>query len=207
MNGKKINSAEKMKEIALAYLSDHYDDHFSALGYSSSNWAYKYSSIRFMSQKFSEPFEVHVYKNDDETYSFEDNYFHLYMMPDAISFFQSLADEIGVYTVRVRFPYALWSDGSDLYSNFKKLKNNGKCETDVFYITNIVLTDIQMKNIASKIASENITGSVYFLVTNDSELLVSYTLHDILNDMGTLVTSTYEYHIDFDHKIKDKGWR
>lgn len=203
MSNNKQNSAETMREIALEYLNGTYEDTFTAEGYSSSSWAYEYSSITFTSAKYPDSIiEVRAYKNDDNSYTFKDNYFKCYMLSDGEAYYKGLL-ETNDCSVKVRFPSTIWSDELAGATSFNDWKNQGNCTADVFVITNVELSDNVKNTFVNSVASDKIAGTITFLTTSDAELLANRQLDDILNNQSELTESKSEYFVNSNFDVEN----
>lgn len=204
MSENKTNSSEEMRDKALSYLNSKYDDNFTSKGYSSSNWAYEYSSITFVSEKYPESVvEVRAYKNDDGTYSFQDNYFKCFMYDEAVEYFESIVDGVDPLTVKVRFPSTIWSDELNNATSFNVWKSNGNCTVDVFFITQQELTDEEKNTVVHNIAGNSVSGTITFLTTSNSNNLVDQQLDDILNNQDSFIESKSEFYINSQFEIEE----
>ncbi len=196
--------AEKIKVEALAYLNNSYSDRFTAKTYTSSNWAYEYESITFKSEKFPHAtVEVRIYKNDDGTYSFKDNYYHCYMMDGAVNYGRTLLSEEKA-TVKVRFRNTVWSDELNGAQTFEEWIAEGTACAEFFVITgNELPTEVQTEMV-SKMAEDKVFGTVVFFVTNDENLLEEKNLDEILNNQNKFVVNENKYFITSDFQIETK---
>lgn len=194
--------AEQTKKEALEYLNANYSDTFTARVYTSNNWAYGYESITFNSEKYpDEIVEVRVYKTEDGNRHFKDNYYHCYMLDDVIDYGRTLMNGEDV-VVKVRFPYAVWSDELDGAQSFEAWKAQGTVEVDFFIITgNSLATDIQ-EGIVNKIATDKVSGTIVFFVTDDERLLQDIMIDEILNNQKEYVVSKSEYFINSNFEIR-----
>ena len=118
---------------------------------------------------------------NDGVFTFKDNYYHCFMMNDAIDYLRVLTSEQTVST-KVRFLNAVWSDELNGAKTFAEWVDCGNCNLDVFYITNAPLSSDAKNRIVVSISECKIFGSVYFLTTNDELLLDSKTIDEILNN-------------------------
>ena len=203
MSNNKQNSAEKMRDNALSYLNGKYDDSFTSKGYSSSNWAYEHSSITFISERYPDAVvEVRIYKNDDGTYSYQDNYFKCYMHNEAVAYFERIVDGVEPLTVKVRFPSTVWSDELNNAASFDEWRTNGNCMVDVFFITQQELTDNEKDNVVNDVASSSISGTVTFCTTSSSDNLLDKQLDDILNNQSSCIESKSEFFINSNFEIE-----
>lgn len=203
MSDNKQNSPEEMRDKALNYLNSKYDDTFTSKSYSSSNWAYEYASITFNSEKYPDfVVEVRAYKNDDGTYSYQDNYFKCFMHDEAVVFFESMVNDVEPLTVKVRFPGTIWSDELNKAVSFNEWVSNGNCTVDVFFITRQELADEDKDTVVHNIANNSISGTVTFLMTSDSNNLLDQQLDDILNAQSSYVESKSEYYINSKFEIE-----
>ena len=203
MSNNRQNSAEEMQDNALTYLTNKYDDNFTSKGYSPSNWAYEYSSITFISEKYPDSVvEVRAYKNDDGTYSYQDNYFKCFMYDEAVAYFKSIV--VGVYplTVKVRFPSTVWSDELNNASSFTEWKANGNCTADVFFITHQNLSDEDKNKVVHNIADNNISGTITFFTTSNGNNLLDEPLDDILNNQSSFIEGKCEFYINSKFEIE-----
>lgn len=202
MSNNNQNSAEEMRDKALSYLTSKYDDQFTSKGYSSSNWAYEYSSVTFTSEKYPDAVvEVRAYKNENGTYSYQDNYFKCYMYDSAVAFFESVVD-IEPLAVKVRFPNTVWSDELNNATSFNEWKSNGNCSVDVFFFTQRELTDSDKDKIVRNIAGSRVSGTITFFTTSSSDNLLDKQLDDILNNQSSYVESKSEFYINSKFEIE-----
>ena len=196
MSNQKQNQAETTRERALEYLRSNYEDVFTAQAYSANNWAYRYESVTFTSKKYpGATVEVRVYQNEDNSVTFVDNYFHCYMMQDAVDYSKSLLGTNTV-SVKVRFSNSIWSDDLVDAKSFTQWKELGNCEMDVFVIAKEALSQNEQTAFMETLVLEKITGMVTFFTTSDAELLVDYTLDDVLNNQSKLIQSRSQYYVN-----------
>lgn len=194
--------AEEIRTEALAYLNNSYSDTFTAKVFTASNWAYEYESITFTSEKYPDAIvEVRVYKNDDGTYRFKDNYFHCYMNDSAVTYGKAIVAEENA-VVKVRFPNTVWSDELAGTQSFEEWKTQGAACADIFVITQNALSGDAQAEIAGKVAKDKVLGSVVFIVTNDENLLQDKTLDEILNNQSKFVVSKNDYYINSNFEIE-----
>lgn len=204
MSDQKQNQAEITRERALEYLYSNYEDVFTAEAYSASNWAYKYESVTFTSEKYpGTTIEVRVHQNEDNSVTFVDNYFHSYMRQDAIDYSKSLLGTNAV-SVKVRFPNDIWSNNLASAKTFAQWKELGNCEMDVFVITKEVLSQSEQTAFAETLVLEKITGMITFFTTSDAALLADYTLDDVLNNQSKLTQSKSQYYVNSKTGIQKK---
>lgn len=198
MSKDKKNTAEIMREKATEYLNKKYNDTFTAEGYTSSNWAYDYSSITFTPKSFpSSIVEVRAYKNADDSYTFKDNYFKCLMNNDAVDFFKEFLKDA---EVKVRFPNTIWSDELGGASSFSEWQSIGNCKVDSYFITSNTLSADVMNSIVESIAKQKVSGTVTFITTADENKLRSEDLDNILNNQDKFISEKYEYYINSDFK-------
>jgi hypothetical protein len=197
------NRAEKMRDLAYNYLNENYDDTFVAKGYSSENWAYDYATITFGSKKYAEALiEVRAYKNEDDTYSFKDNYFRYDMNADAVKY---LEDRLGLQGARIkmRFPGSVWSDDLAGAKNFIEWKNQGTCTIDVYVLTQEELVEENMVAFVNAIAANKISGSISFCWVKTMDAVADIGLDDFLNNQAAYIQSKREYYINSDYKVEE----
>lgn len=199
---KKDTLAEEIRTEALAYLNNNYSDTFTAKLFIASNWAYEYESITFTSQKYPDAVvEVRVYKNDDGTYRFKDNYYHCYMMDSAASYGKALlAEENAV--VKVRFANTVWSDELNGARSFEEWVERESARADFFVITGNALSADEQIEIVGKIANDKVCGYVTFFVTTEENLLQDMSLDEILNQQSKFVVGENKYFINRQFEIK-----
>lgn len=203
MSNNKQNTAEEMRDNALSYLNGKYNDTFTSKSYSSNNWAYEYSSITFLSEKYpGTVVEVRIYKNDDGTFFYKDNYFNAFMYEDAVAYFENIIVGIEPLTVKIRFPSTIWSDELNNADSFEKWKANGNCMVDVFYITQQDLTNDEKNKVLRDIAGSNISGTITFFTTSKSDNLLNQKLDDILNNQSSYVENKSEFYINSKFEIE-----
>lgn len=201
MSNKNSNTAEIMRDKAMEYLNSKYNDTFTAEGYSSSSWAYEYSSITFKSMNYpSNIVEVRVYKNDDDSYTFKDNYFKCYMYEGAVIFFNGLIKDA---EVKVQFPNTIWSDELAGATSFSEWQTKGNCKVDAYFITLNELSSDEKNSIVEKVAEQNISGTVTFITTEDESKLSNHSLDDILNNQEKLISSKDDYFINSNFKVEN----
>lgn len=202
MSGEDTNQPERMKDMALAYLNEHYDDVFMPLSYFDGDWAYEYESITFTSEKFPDAIvEVRGYKNDNGSYRFKDNYYHCYMLDGAVSYGKELlAGENTV--VKVRFANTVWSDELAGAQSFAEWQEQGTARVDFFMITGNALSADVQTGIVSKIADDKVCGYVTFIETEEDNLLQEIPLDEILNNHNKFVVSENDYFINREFEIE-----
>lgn len=197
----KNNKNNKSNEtLALEYLNNNYsnkNDNFTFVncGYDLfSGWN---DRCYFKSEKYNEVVTVYL-SEENNNYSFKDDYFKLYMKDDAEKYFDDIASNYGRFEIKVRFVSTTLS--TPIYT-FDKYINSGKCSVEVYFFSNTKLTSDNINTILNKIVDDKIYGYFNFDVTNDSDLLSNYTLSDILNNTSELLVSEEEYHIDSNLQI------
>ena len=191
---------EKMRMVALEYLKSTYAEDFTAVRYVSRNWAYDFSRIYVTSPRYpGVEIEVRIHEKDGK-YTFQDNYYHCYMMEDAVSYFNKL-DNIQPAEIRVRFPSNIWSDRMAAYDTFEAWVESGMCAMDVFVITGASLTEEEMRSWTELVCAKRIRGAIQFFTTKDENLLSDYSLDEILNNQRELTESGEKYYIDTDFVI------
>lgn len=202
MSNDETNRAEEMQRLALDYLKNLYDHEFKLTSFSSGESAYNYCSVFFSSKKYEDScIEVRVYELNDGVFTFKDNYYHCFMMNDAIDYLRVLTSEQTVST-KVRFLNAVWSDELNGAKTFAEWVDCGNCNLDVFYITNAPLSLDAKNRIVVSISECKIFGSVYFLTTNDELLLDSKTIDEILNNQKEYIISKDSYYINLNFEIE-----
>jgi len=193
---------EDIRAEAMAYLDKNYSDKFTARTYTSDNWAYDYESVTFKSEKFPDSVVgVRIYKDDDGTYSFQDNYYHCYMLDSAVNYGKSLISQENA-VVKVRFQNTVWSDELEGARTFDEWKEHGTARADFFIITGNALSDDLQAEIVNKMAEDKVFGSVWFFVTNDKELLKDKPLDEILNNQREFIVSESKYRINSKFEIE-----
>lgn len=202
MKNANSNQAEKVRELAHEYLNGKYDDNFVAKGYSKENWAYNYATVTFASEKYVELLiEVRVYKNEDGTYCFEDNYFRCTMEPDAIEYLEGILG-IDSKNIKIRFSGATWSDDLAGAQKFIDWKNQGTCSMDVYVLTESELSEERRNVSVNAIANERICGCVNFYVTKEVDVVTGIDIDEVLNNQSKFIQSKTEYYINSDFKVE-----
>ncbi len=203
MTNNRSNSAESVRDSALSYLCGKYNDTFVAKGYSDSNWAYDYAAVTFFSEKFPEELvEVRVYKNEDGTYRFEDNYFRFSMADSAVCYLESLLEHKGI-VIKVRFPGNIWTDDIGDAKTFCDWKNQGTCVMDIYVLSDVELAKEIRTDFVSAIASDKIRGSVDFCVVKSLDSTTTVNLDVILNNQVEYVLSKDQYYINADFTVEE----
>lgn len=201
MSENKTNKAERMKEIALEYLNENYDDNFSALGYSDGDWAYDYSTVKFTSDKYSEAVEVKIYE-DNGNYAFKDNYFKLNMREDAENYFAALSSKYGyVAEVKVRFISSELPDTITNNANFAEYVTTEKCNVEVYFISNSDFAKSDIASILTDISAAKIMGNFRFAVTNDPDLLSQYSISEIVNEKAESVSKKESFTVNSNFEV------
>lgn len=202
MLGGKRSSAEQLRTQALEYLADRYSDAFTAIGYSSADWAYPYESIRFSCEKFPDAVvEVRACKNEDGNYLFKDNYYQCCMMDDAVAYCTDSAGLEQIH-VKVRFSNAVWSDDLKDAQTFADWLSLGNCRLDVFVISSDALLPETQIAYVEQLASDRIAGSVSFITTDDRDLLAGKPLDEILNRQSEYVIEKTDYFINSNFEVE-----
>lgn len=196
-----FNKSNKSYEtLTLEYLNSNYsseNDTFTFIncGYDLfSGWN---EQCYFKSEKYNDEITVYLSEKNDK-YSFEDDYFKLYMKEDAEKYFCDIASNYTEIETKVRF---ISSSLSNPNSTFDAYINSGKCNIEVYFFSNTKLTNDNINTILNKIVNDKIHGYFNFIVTNDSDLLSNYTLDDILNRQSELFVSKEKYNIDSNLQI------
>lgn len=201
MKDSKSNGAEEAKRIALEYLNDNYNDTFTAIGYTSNNWAYNYESIRFNSQKYGDAVEVRIYNENGDT-TFKDDYFKLTMKADAEDYFAAIAYKYGYKTeTKANFAFFELPNGIDGNSKFSEFVATGKCDIEVYYISSSAFDEYSISSILNDVCNAKIMGYFRFIETNDSSLLAQYSIDEIVNEKSDSIISKQSYTIDNDYKV------
>lgn len=198
----KTNKAEEMKEMALEYLNNSYEDTFTAKGYSSSSWAYDYSLVSFTSKKYSDTVRVYIYE-ENGAYSFDDDYFRLTMKDDAEKYFESFISEYGYNAeVKVRF-ISLGASEINANAPFTDYAANGRCNMEVYFISGDAFAQSDVKAVLTDLSSAKIMGIFRFVVTNDSELLSQYSISEIVNEQADSILEEHSYSINSSFEIAE----
>ena len=196
------NSAEVMRDIALEYLNENYDDTFEPESYELGGWAYDWDTVRFVPKKYPEAtVSVKVYENEGE-YSFTDDYFKCYMYAEAVEYYKEIfGGEISV-TVKVGFNELDNSKLLDGATTFKEWREKGSyCYADVYYITKEELTEESQYDIVKQIAEDRIAGYVTFFTTTEEDLLEGLSTDEVFNNQEELTEGKKRFLIDYDFNI------
>ena len=189
----KTNKAEKMKNIALDYLNENYDDSFTALGYEGESWAYDYATVSFNSQKYNEMVKVEIY-DENGTYSCKDNYFKLAMKEDAESFFTSIVTKYGYNAeVKVRLTNPELPEGLANNATFSEYIASGKGRVFVYFITNASVDKNDINSILTEIFDNKICGIMKFIVTDDADLLSQYSIDEMIDKKSESILESQKY--------------
>lgn len=194
----KINTeqAEEIMDLALNYLTENYDDHFSARGYVDSNWMYEYETVTFVSEKFSEVVEVRIF-NEDDHYFFTDNYFKLRMQKDAEEYMNKLASSCNVNSeVRIRFISSQLPKTLENNATFSDYVATGECNMEVYFISDSAYSENEVTSILKELCSAKIMGVITFATCKDSKLLSQCGISDIINKKYDSILSWQRYTID-----------
>ena len=193
-----FNKEPSTKELALQYLSSKYNDNFTLCGYLSKSWAYSYETITYYSEKYSDKVIVYVY-GDKGDYSYKDNYYMLSMKDDAQNYFEKFPQKYG-YSVETKarflFSDSYYVDGNDSFPDYLK---SGNCKIEIYYICQSDLLENDSKTILKDIYNSNSKiklGFIYFIVTNDKDLLSQYTIDEIVNDKRDNILREWNYTIN-----------
>jgi hypothetical protein len=197
------NRPERMKDLALAYLEENYDDSFKPLGYFDGGWAYPYETVTFTSEKYGKAVEVIIYDNDGK-YTFEDDYFQLYMQSDAISYFRALIKKLG-YTseIKVRFESLKLPDSLERNASFAEYVASGKCDVEVYIITASEISERDRERFLAKLCENKIMGHFRFVVTSDEYLLASYDISGIVNEKEDTIMEKKSYSINSSYQVTE----
>lgn len=190
------NLAERMKDLALDYLTRSYDDSFVAKSFSTENWAYNYSTVIFYSEKYDEAqIEVRIYKNEDGSYMFRDNYFRYFLQAEAVEWFGEFFTDENV-VIKIRFPGSVWSDDLAGAKTFLDWKNTGCCVVDVYVFCENDLLEEKKNDFVGLMVSEKIQGNVSFCGVLEINNISNISLDEILNNQARFIESKSKYHID-----------
>jgi len=190
------NRAERIKDIALEYLNENYDDTFTPLGYSDGGWAYDYSWVKFNSEKYSKSIEVRIYEVDGN-YSFEDDYFKLYMENDAVLYLKNIVNKyVKENEVKVRFISPILSDSLGIKATFFDYLASDKCRLEVYIISGSAFSESDIDAIICDICNAKIEGDFTFIVTSDKELLSAYSIDQIVNEKADSIIEEKSYSIN-----------
>ena len=202
MTNNNCNSAESVRDSALEYLCSRYSDTFVAKGYSDRSWAYEYATVTFSCEKFAgELIEVRVYKNDDGSYRFEDNYFRFSMKDEAVSYLEGCLRNSDA-EIKVRFPASVWSTDVAGAKTFVAWMNCGTCVMDIYVLSKTELSDNVEIDFVNSIASERIRGSINFCVINILDSVAEMSLDDFLNNQAEYIQSRNKYYINAEFMIE-----
>lgn len=201
MSNNNSNKAEKIKDKALEYLNNNYDDTFTALGYSDGDWAYDYSTVNFTSEKYSESVEVRVYE-ENGTYSFTDDYFKLYMENDAVAYLKNIVSKYGKDNeVKVRFISPKLPDLLNTKATFSDYVASEKCNLEVYVISGSAFNESDITDILSALCDAKIMGNFRFLTTTDINLLSQYSISEIVNEKADTITEKKSYSINSSFEV------
>lgn len=197
----KTNKNNKSNEaLTLEYLNNNYsnqNDTFTFVNCGFDLFSGWNDRCYFKSEKYNEVVTVYL-SEENNNYSFKDDYFRLYMKADAENYFYDIASNYGKFEIKVRFGSPTLS--SPIYT-FDEYVNSGQCSVEVYFFSNAKLITDNIDIILNKIANDKIYGYFNFEVTDDSDLLSNYTLSDILNNKSELIVSEEKYHIDSNLQI------
>lgn len=193
------NAVEELKDQALAYLNENYNDTFLPVYFEGKNWAYSYDTISFTSEKYNGK-SLYVYHNRTDTSVFVDNYFTLTMQYDAEEYFLKLldmSDDDIFCRVNIDNPYRT----DDLPANvtFLEYLSEGEIMLDIYFFSdNEIPKDLQ-EGFLSKMIEHKINAGVQFNVVRGNTVEMTQTsLDDILNNENMiLITKQYLIKKDF----------
>lgn len=202
ITNKKLCREEEAKNEALKYLNANYSDTFKPKVYIGKNWSYDYETVTFTSEKYPDGIvEVIIEEKDDGKLKFSDNYYHYYMLDDAISYGESLVTDKDAI-VKVRFFDAIISDELAGAKSFKEWVEQGAAWVEFFIITKNTLSKNDQEQIAYKVSSDKIYSYIYFITTDDENLLQDVTLDEIFNNQSKYIEEKHKYRINRDSKIE-----
>lgn len=196
-----FNKNEKTyDDLTLEYLNDNYsnqNDTFTFINCDFDLFKGSHDRCYFKSEKYNEEITVYVTK-EDNNYSFEDNYFKLYMEKDAKKYFSNISRNYPAVETKVRFEEISLSNANDTFAEYV---NSGNCYITVYFISNNAFKENDINTILNNITNNKIQGYFTFAITSDSNLLSDRTLDDILNNQSQMFTSKETYYIDKNFKI------
>lgn len=199
-----FNKNEKIYEdLTLEYLNNNYsnqNDTFTFINCGFDLFEGSHDRCYFKSEKYNEKITVYVTK-EDNNYSFECNYFKLYMKKDAEKYFSDISRNYPEIEIKVRFGEISLSNASNTFAEYI---NSGNCYIDVYFISHSTLKGNDINTILNNIANNKIQGYFTFAITSDSNLLSDKTLDDILNNQSQMFLSKETYYIDKNFKITKK---
>ena len=201
MSNNNSNKADKIKNEALEYLNANYDDTFTALGYSDGDCAYDYSTVNFISKKYSESVEVRVYEKSG-TYAFADDYFKLYMANDAVAYLENIVSKYEKdREIKVRFISPELPESLNNKSTFYDYLASEKCNLEVYIISDSSFDESNIAAMLSDICSAKIMGNIRFMVTNDKDLFSAYSISEIVNDKADSIIEKKNYSINSNFNV------
>ena len=195
MSMEKTNKAENIKNLALKYLGENYDDEFTPLVYSDGGWAYDYYTVTFSSKKYSNTVEVKIFE-DNGNYYFDDNYFNLVMEEEAEDYFRAIASNYG-YNAETKVHFISSVTLSELEPNisFSDYIESSKCIIEVYFISDTDFKSEDIKSILKDIRSAKIMGDFRFIVTNDDGLLSQYSISEMVNEQADSILRELRYSV------------
>ena len=204
MEKEQKSAEEKLRDRALEYLNKTYEDSFEPESYELGGWAYDWDTVRFIPKKYPEALvEVRVYRKEDGSYYFEDDYYNCYMYEEALEYYKDVFTKDVPVAVKMRFGGFILSDRLNGAKSFKEWRKVGEpCYAEVYYFTSVELTEDEQTNIVERIAGDKVAGRVTFFITNDENLLVERELEDIINYQEELTEMKTVFSIDYDYKIE-----
>lgn len=125
------------------------------------------------------------------------------MMDDANKYFYDISNKYIESSVKVRFDNSSLPSNLNNNSSFSDLINSGKSNIGVYFISNSLFSQNQINLILNEIASNKIMGTFKFIQTNDSKMLVEYSISDIVNNYSKYVILEKSYTINSNFEINE----
>lgn len=198
-----FNKNKKTNEqLTLEYLSNSYSNYNDTFTYINCGYDLFGSNQKcyYKSKKYNDEITIYITK-ENNNYSFEDNYFKLYMRDNANQYFYDISNKYIESSVKVRFDNLTLPSGLNNESSFLDLVNNQKSNISVYFISKNTFSQTQIDSILNEIQSNKIMGNFKFIQTNDNNLLNDYSISDIVNNYSELIILEQNYEINSNFKI------
>jgi hypothetical protein len=210
----KPNSAEKVKDEALAYLNKNYSDDFKAKELEFKSWAYDFDTITFTSKKYNNQYLEVYRKKVDGKYTFSDDYFKLYMNDDANKYFENMAKAILGDDVVAKVEFTNFDRPSKLNNNstFSDYLESNQVLLELYVFGGNIseeTTKAKYQSLLSELINKRISIFVEFIEINSKgeEKIRTTTLHDTLSSADELFIESKSYIIKKDFSINEDELR
>ena len=199
MENKVANKAEELKDAALVYLNENYDDVFLPVRLRSKSWMDPYDLITFKSEKYNNR-EFSVYRYADNEFS--DNYFTLQLEKEGQQYFEKILKEQSIEgSIKIGF----FGDGRPEFlprnPKFEDYIEYGTMSFTIYIFTEKKLDTEKRRAFIDVLVQNKFNPSIAFITTKISLSEVeSYELDEMLGkaELLFIVKNSYSISVDFE---------